>query len=67
MTVTVQVNGTRHGCGGCRWWCPKAEASLVRKGECRAAPPQLRTDPQDAVWPLTVEDEWCGHFQLPVQ
>lgn len=56
-------------CSNCRYW--EREDELSDGGICRRYPPSIRTTAMDdndeysgyPIWPLTLEDEWCGEHK----
>jgi len=52
-------------CNTCIFWCPN-QSSKGDRGECRINPPLYIQQSSTGKWPMTKNDQWCGHHPLLV-
>ena len=61
ITTTTKLMSTTGNCELCVYWAKETE---VRTGACRRnAPKPAPGKEQLAVWPLTLDTDWCGDFK----
>jgi hypothetical protein len=73
VEVERMTDEERRVCGACRHWraVPVGGSGRADAGFCRRYPPQLLYVGKpgerrpEAVWPRTLNEQWCGEFQPP--